>query len=222
MVESVDLLYPCTYAFWLQKTRSRIHDPRIADILAPTQQPYAFGCKRSALEQGFFEIFNEPHVDIVDVSSKGTPIVDITERGIKTSETEYEFDYIVCATGYDALTGGLRQIDITNAKGEKIVEHCKDGTKTHLGMAVNGFPNLFFTYGPQAPTAFCNGPTCAELQGDWIARTMGFLRERGLERIEGKRESEEEWTEGVWKLVGASLLPTVDSWYMSVNIPGKM
>jgi cation diffusion facilitator CzcD-associated flavoprotein CzcO len=85
------------------------------------------------------------------------------------------------------------------------------GTKTYLGMSVSGFPNLFFTYGPQAPTAFCNGPTCAELQGGWIKGVMGLMRERGLRRVEARAEREEEWTEGVWKVAGASLLTGVDS-----------
>ncbi|CAN9468651.1 unnamed protein product, partial [Alternaria alternata] len=87
----------------------------------------------------------------------------ITKKGIKTALGEHEFDFIISATGYDAITGGLKQIDIRGLSGKSLSEHWNNGTKTYLGMAAAGFPNLFFTYGPQAPTSFCNGPACAEL-----------------------------------------------------------
>jgi cation diffusion facilitator CzcD-associated flavoprotein CzcO len=145
------------YAFWREKTCPRIKDPRVRDLLAPMAAPYSFGCKRISLEQGFFEIFNEPHVHLVDMNS--TPIETFTEKGIKTSENEWEFDYIICATGFDSITGGLKQIDIKGISGEPLAEYWKNGTRTYLGMAVSGYPNLFFTYGPQGPTALCNGPT---------------------------------------------------------------
>lgn len=145
------------YAFWREKTRARIQDPRVRDLLAPMNAPYSFGCKRISLEQGFFEIFNKSHVHLVDVNS--TPVEAITEKGIRTSEKEWEFDHIICATGFDSITGGLKQIDIKSTTGESLAEYWRNSTWTYLGMAVSGFPNLFFTYGPQAPTAFCNGPT---------------------------------------------------------------
>lgn len=145
------------YAFWREKTRARIQDPRVRDLLAPMAAPYSFGCKRISLEQGFFEIFNEPHVHLVDVNS--TPVEAVTGKGIRTSEKEWEFDYIICATGFDSITGGLKQIDIKRTSGEPLAEYWKHETRTYLGMAVSGFPNMFFSYGPQGPTALCNGPT---------------------------------------------------------------
>lgn len=150
------------YAFWREKTRARIQDPRVRDLLAPMEAPYSFGCKRISLEQGFFEIFNKSHVHLVDVNS--TPVEAITENGIRTSKKEWEFDHIICATGFDSITGGLKQIDIKSTTGESLAQYWRNGTWTYLGMAVSGFPNLFFTYGPQAPTAFCNGPTVSTPQ----------------------------------------------------------
>lgn len=199
------------YNFWRDRTRAKINDPKVADILAPMEQPHAFGCKRISLENKYFEIYNEPNVTLVDISEKGTPIQEVTEKGIKTMEKEHEFDFIVCATGYDAITGGLRQIDIKGPSGESLSEHWKDGAKTYLGLAVAGFPNMFFTYGPQAPTALCNGPTCAELQGNWILQTMNYLKEKGLKKIDAQKESEDKYKEQIWKLANASLLPSVDS-----------
>jgi cation diffusion facilitator CzcD-associated flavoprotein CzcO len=204
------------YNFWRDKTRAKINDAKVADILAPLEQPHAFGCKRISLENGYFEIYNQPNVALVNVGKDGTPIQEITANGIRTTDKEHEFDFIVSATGYDAITGGLTQIDIRGPSGESLSDHWKDGAKTYLGLGVSGFPNMFFTYGPQAPTALCNGPTCAELQGNWILQLMQKMDEKSLKKIEVKKESEDEWKELIWKLANASLLPSVDSVSQSV------
>ncbi|KAK8104639.1 uncharacterized protein PG998_011672 [Apiospora kogelbergensis] len=207
------------YNFWRDKTRAKIRDPQVRDLLAPMKQPYSFGCKRISLENGYFEIFNEPHVHLVDVNS--TPIEEITFKGIKTSEKEWEFDYIISATGFDSMTGGLKQIDIRGPSGQSLSEHWKDGTYTNLGMSVSGFPNMFFTYGPQAPSPFCNGPTCAQLQGDWIIELMNHMRDAGLKKVEAKEENVKKWRQHVADVANTSLLPSTRSWYMGDNIPGK-
>ena len=209
------------YKFWRDNVRDRVHDARLKDMLAPMQQPHAFGCKRVSLETGYFEIFNQDNVTLVDISEAGTPIKSITEQGIRTRDREYVFDVIICATGYDAVTGGLTQIDIRGRSGKTLQQAWSTGVKTYLGMASPDFPNMFFTYGPQAPTAFCNGPTCAELQVSWISNIMQYMKERELQVVEALEQSQREWKELVWKLASASLLPTVDSWYMGTNVPGK-
>ncbi|KAJ5640052.1 uncharacterized protein N7484_007914 [Penicillium longicatenatum] len=226
------------YQFWKSKVRPRIHDPRLRDILAPEIQPHGFGSKRISLENGFYEIFNQSNTSLVDI--KSTPIVEVTERGIKTTEKEWEFDYVICATGFDAVTGGLLQMDIRGRDGLRLTDKWKNGTKTYLGMAVTGFPNMFFTYGPQAPTALCNGPTCAEYQGDFVVGAMEYMRKTGQRRIEAGAEAEQLWGEDVRKFAYSSLLPETDSvslplfliieffslmllqWYMGSNIPGKV
>lgn len=199
------------YNFWRDKTRTRIQDANIANILAPMQQRYAFGCKRISLESGYFEIFNRPNVSLIDISQTGTPIQELTPQGLKTTATEFDFDFIIAATGYDAITGGIRQIDIKGISGVSLSDYWTAGAKTYLGMSVAGYPNMFFTYGPQAPTALCNGPTCAELQGNWIVRAMEYMREKKLGKIEALKESESRWKEDIWRFANASLLPGVDS-----------
>jgi cyclohexanone monooxygenase len=170
------------YDFWREKTRARIKDPAVAEILAPTEAIHPYGVKRPSLEQNFYEIFNQPNVSLVDLRT--TPIERVTRGGIKTAAGEYELDILVLATGFDAVTGGLTSVDIRGTQGETLKEKWAKGVRAHLGMAVAGFPNLLFVYGPQSPNAFCNGPTCAEVQGDWIARLLDHLRQRNLTRIE--------------------------------------
>lgn len=197
------------YDFWKAKVRARINDPKLQEILAPEIQPHSFGCKRISLENGFYEIFNKPNVSLVDV--KATPIVSVDKTGINTTEKHWDFDYVVCATGFDAVTGGLMQIDIRGPSGQSLNDKWKKGVKTHLGMATTGFPNMFFTYGPQAPTAFCNGPTCAEYQGNFIHRTMNSMRKSNIKRIEPKADAEDAWATKIQNLANASLLPTTKS-----------
>jgi cation diffusion facilitator CzcD-associated flavoprotein CzcO len=197
------------YSFWRDKVRARIQDPVRQEILAPMVQPHAFGCKRVALENGYYEIFNRSNVSLVNLNS--TPILEFTEHGIKTSEREWRFDYIILATGFDAITGGFKNIDIRGQKGQKLTDKWSDGTKTYMGMAVSGFPNMFFTYGPQAPTSLCNGPTCAELQGEWIVQLLNSMREKGQSTVIAQEPAEAKWAKSVSDLANMSLLPTTKS-----------
>lgn len=197
------------YEFWKKKIRSRIHDPTLQHVLAPDVKPYAFGCKRVPLENGYYDIFNQDNVSLVDINR--TPILKITKAGIQTTEKEWDFDCVVCATGYDAITGGLMQMDIRGVAGNSLAEKWTAGVKTYLGMAVAGFPNLFFGYGPQAPTALCNAPTCAEYHGDFIVQTLNHMRQNKHNRIEAEIDAENRWGELISALANNTLFPGTKS-----------
>jgi cyclohexanone monooxygenase len=207
------------YKFWRDKTRVRINDPAVAEILAPAEPLHPFGVKRPSLEQRFYEIFNQRNVSLVDLRTD--PIERVTRTGIKTAAGEHELDILVLATGFDAVTGGLTSIDIRGTQGETLKEKWATGVQAHLGMAAAGFPNLLFVYGPQSPNGFCNGPTCAEVQGDWITRLLDHLRQRNYTRIEATGPAEQAWRAQVLALADATLFPRADSWYLGANIPGK-
>ena len=112
-------------------------------------------------------------------------------------------------------------IDIHGSAGESLAEHWRQGARTHLGLASAGFPNLLYVYGPQSPSGFCNGPTCAEVQGDWVVELIGHLRDKGITRFEATPEAEETWRGQVQDIASMTLFPRADSWYMGANIPGK-
>jgi cation diffusion facilitator CzcD-associated flavoprotein CzcO len=215
--ESNDLFYN----FWRDKTRARINDPALAEKLAPTTPPHPFGVKRPSLEQFYFECFNQDNVELVDLCE--SPIERITSGGVKTADgSEYPLDILVMATGFDAVTGGLTQINIRGTQGLTLREKWANGVQTYLGMGTANYPNMFFVYGPESPTAFCNGPTCAELQGEWIVKCLEYLRQHELSRIEATTEAEKAWRKQIDELTNASLFPLADSWYMGANIPGKV
>ncbi len=208
-----------SYEFWKEKVRARIKDPEVAEMLAPTEPPHPFGVKRPSLEQNYYDVFNQDNVRLVNL--RATPITRVTRTGIETTEESFDLDILVLATGFDAVTGGLTQIGIHGTTGETLGDRWREGVRTHLGMATSGFPNLLYLYGPQSPSGFCNGPTCAEVQGDLVLDILRDLRERGVTRLEAVPEAEEEWRNMVHGIASMTLFPRADSWYMGANIPGK-
>ncbi|KAG6861772.1 hypothetical protein C0995_012276 [Termitomyces sp. Mi166 len=208
------------YAFWRKKVLQRVRDPEMQRKLAPEKPPHPFGVRRHSLEQSYYEVFNQPNVALVDL--KENPIIEVIPKGVKTRDgVVHEFDVLVLATGFDAVTGSISQIDIKGTDGSSVGDKWKKGLSTYLGMTVAGYPNMFFPYGPQAPTAFCNGPTCVELQGDWIVDCITYLRQHNYIRIDATREASEAWVQRVADLFSRGLMNRARSWYTGANVPGK-
>ncbi|KAG6878285.1 hypothetical protein C0993_009643 [Termitomyces sp. T159_Od127] len=148
------------YAFWRKRVLERVRDPEMQRKLAPKKPIHPFGAKRVSLEESYYEVFNQPNVVLVDLNEN--PITEVTQKGIKTRDGMiHELDVLALATGFDAFTGGISRIDIKGTDGVSIGDRWRTGLSTYLGLAVEGYPNMFIPYGPQGPTAFCNGPTCA-------------------------------------------------------------
>ena len=207
------------YDFWRDKTRARLDDPSLHEKLAPTEPLHPFGAKRPSLEQGYYECFNQSNVELVEL--KQTPIQEVTPNGVRLHERDIDLDVLVLATGFDGSSGGLTQIDLKGVDGSNIAEAWRQGVRTWLGIGVPNFPNMLMLYGPQSPSAFWNGPTSAEVQGDWVIELLCWLRSKGMTRIEANREAAESWNLHMDELASSTLLPLADSWYMGANIPGK-
>jgi hypothetical protein len=157
-----------------------------------------------------------PNVDLIDLNSE--PIEQFTATGIRTKSGFKEFDVVALATGFDSITGSFGQLDIRGVNGKTVNQHWKSGLKTAIGISLSGFPNMFFLYGPQAPTAFSNGPTCVQLQATWIAHVLSDLIRQDLTRIEAKPEVELEWTALTNKIWHSTLYPKAKSWYQGKKI----
>jgi cyclohexanone monooxygenase len=203
--------------FVREKIRNVVKDPDIARKLTPTGYPIA--TKRLPLDNGYFETFNRDNVTLVDL--RETPIESIVASGVRTSKEVHELDIIVFATGFDALTGPLTRIDIRGREGQSLKEKWAAGPRTYLGVAAEGFPNMFMITGPGSPSVLGNMPTSIEQHVDWICDCITHLRERGAEIIEPTGNAEESWGAHVKELADDTLFPQTDSWYMGANIPGK-
>ena len=187
--------------------------------MAPEVPPHPWGTKRPSLEQNFYEVVDQPNVKIIDVNEN--PIEEVTATGIKTKLGHVEVDVIVLATGFDSVTGSLAQLNIQGVDGGTIADHWKDGTKTSMGIAMPNFPNMFFLYGPQAPTAFSSGPSCTQFQAEWVEKMFKMIKEQDITRLEPTQESQDDWCKRMNEKWDASLFPMAKSWYQGSNIPGR-
>lgn len=208
------------YNFWRDRVRERVHDAEKAALLAPHEPPHPFGAKRLSLEQDFYEQFNKRNVHVVDMKTQ--PIARFTGDGIEQADgTFHALDVIALATGFDSITGGFKEMAIRGVGGALLADKWRTGTWAYLGLATSGFPNFWFTYGPHAPTAFSNGPTCVELQGDWLVELFVAMRERGLARADADVAAENDWRALVNDLSLKGVRGHTPSWYNGANIPGK-
>jgi cation diffusion facilitator CzcD-associated flavoprotein CzcO len=200
-------------AFMAEKIRKRVHDPRVADKLIP--RDHGFGTKRVPLETGYYEVYNQPNVELIDLSD--TPIAAVTPRGLRIAEREIEVDVIIYATGFDAITGAFDRIRITGLGGRTLADKWADGPSTCLGVQTEGFPNLFTLVGPQGGSVATNFPRGIEDIVDWATEFLCWVRERGASYVEPTGTAEREWVEHVKEMSERLLLSKSKSWFTGYN-----
>jgi cation diffusion facilitator CzcD-associated flavoprotein CzcO len=198
-------------AFIAKKIRQRVKDPKIADKLIPKN--HGFGTRRLPLESGYYEVYNQSNVTLVDINE--TPIERITPAGIQTSETEFAFDIIIYATGFDGVTGPYDRIDIRGPGGRRLVDDWAGMPRTLLGVQAEGFPNLLMILGPH--TARGNIPRNIEQLVDWTTDLVKYMREHGLKRIEPRPEAVDNWLDQVEAAAAILLSSQINSWQTGVN-----
>ena len=203
--------------FVRDKIRAMVKDPVTAELLAPKGHP--IGTKRICVDTDYFLAYNRDNVTLVDVSQ--APIEAMTEIGLRQGETEFAFDAIVFATGFDAMTGTLTRIDIRGREGEALKDKWEAGPRTYLGLMTAGFPNMFLITGPGSPSVLSNMIVSIEQHVDWVADCIAHMRARQLDCIEADRAAEDNWVEHVNEVAYKTLYPSANSWYMGANIPGK-
>ena len=207
--------------FIIKKMRERIKDPKVADILVPKVGDYPLFAKRPPLDHGYLECFDRDDVHLVDIRDEAEPIVEITEKGVRTSKQEYEFDIIVFATGFRAYTGALEAFPIRGLSGQSLAEKWQETSDSIMGVCVADFPNMFVITGPQAP--FANLPTSIEQNAIWITDCIKKMESEGYDVFEPKKEAEEAWSAHVAEVHHQTLMDTGDqvhSWMMGANIEG--
>jgi len=203
--------------FVRDKIRATVDDPATAEALCPTTYP--FGTKRPCLDTNYFETFNRPNVRLVDLRSQ--PFESITETGIDIVGEHLEFDAIVFATGFDAMTGALVGVDIRGRDGLTLKAKWEHGPRTYLGLTAVGFPNLFMVTGPGSPSVLSNMAVSIEQHVDWITDAIAAMRCDGFTTIEPTPTAEDGWVQHVNDCADITLFPKADSWYMGANVPGK-
>jgi cation diffusion facilitator CzcD-associated flavoprotein CzcO len=202
--------------FVRNKIREIVNDQGVADLLSPNT---VIGCKRLCVDTGYFETYNRDNVALVDVSTE--PISEITPGGLRIGDREFEFDCIVFATGFDAMTGALLSIDIRGREGRTLQDAWAEGPRTYLGLNSVGFPNFFTISGPGSPSVLTNMIVSIEQHVNWITDCLAYLRENGHRRIEATLEAQDAWVHFVNMVADFTLFPQCNSWYLGANVPGK-
>jgi len=207
-------------ALYGEQLRRVVKDPETAAALSPTDYP--IGCKRPVIDSDYFVTFNRPNVSLVDLRKE--PMVEVTEKGIRTSKREHEFDVIVYATGFDAMTGALNRIDIRGRDGVRLAEKWAAGPRNYLGLMAQGFPNLFTITGPGSPSVLSNMMVSIEQHVDWITDCLAHLRDNNIAVIEPTAAAEDDWVHHVNTVATGTMFtaPSCNSWYLGVNVPGKI
>jgi cation diffusion facilitator CzcD-associated flavoprotein CzcO len=204
--------------FVRSRIRQRVRDPKVAELLMPKNHPIM--TKRLCAETGYYETYNRDNVKLVDISGSG--IERFTANGLKAGGQDYEFDMIICATGFDAMTGSMTRVDF-RGRGDRSLrdEWAENGPRTYAGMMSEGFPNLFMVNGPTSPGAFFQPVLLGEWQARWIGRLIDAMTEQGYEEVEPTEEAQAAWIEHSAQVADQTLFPLARSWYMGDNIPGK-
>ncbi len=201
-------------AFIRSKIAEIVHDPETARKLTP-RDLYA---RRPLCDSGYYRTYNRSNVSLVDV--KATPIRAMTPQGIRTADgVEHELDVLIFATGFDAVDGNYRRMDLRGRGGKSIGEHWENGPTSYLGITTADFPNMFMILGPNGP--FTNLPPSIETQVEWIADMIAHMRQHGLATTEATHDAEEGWSRTCKEIADMTLFPKVESWIFGANIPGK-
>ncbi|HWH97589.1 MAG TPA: NAD(P)/FAD-dependent oxidoreductase [Pseudolysinimonas sp.] len=201
--------------WWTQKILDAVDDPQIAAKLVPDHRPMT---RRPPGSTNYYEVFNRPNVHLIDI--KSDPIERVEPAGVRLRSGElYELDVLVLATGFDAGSGAAMQIDLRGRGGRTIQKHWEFGVRTHLGLAVEGFPNLVLIDGPQSPSVHFSPPLLTAYQADAVARLIAAHADGRT--IEVSTELEDRWNDAVDAAYARTLIPQTDSWWMGANIPGK-
>jgi cation diffusion facilitator CzcD-associated flavoprotein CzcO/acetyl esterase/lipase len=203
--------------FLSNKIRGIVRDPEIADALCP--KDHFYGTKRPCIDTDYFETYNLPHVRLVDLRKE--PLVGITEHGIDTVSRSFQFDAIVHATGFDAMTGAIVAVDIEGRDSLALKDKWADGPLTYLGLTTVGFPNLFLITGPGSPSVLSNMAVSIEQHVDWVSNCIAHMRSEGLDEIEATPAAETGWVQHVNDYADLTLFPQANSWYIGANVPGK-
>jgi cation diffusion facilitator CzcD-associated flavoprotein CzcO len=199
--------------FIRRKIAQRIDDPVTAERLSP--RDHGFGTRRVPLETNYYEVYNQANVELVDV--REAPIQRITRDGVQTSANSYEFDIIIYATGFDAVTGAFDNIDIRGLDGVALNDAWHDGPRTYLGLQTAGFPNLFTLVGPHNAATFCNIPRCIEQNVEWVTDFVAYIREHGIARVNAEVAAQDAWMAHVIEANDKLLLNKTDSWFTGIN-----
>ena len=159
------------------------------DKCLPDYPPYG---KRPLLDNGWFRTVAREDVTLVT-----TPIDEINATGVRTADgTQHEFDVLVYATGFQPQQL-LSPMEIRGRSGSTLRETWgEDNASAHLGIAMAGFPNLFFLLGPNTFAGHGgSGILTIELEMRYVMEMLKLMIEDGIASVDCTQSAHDRYVE---------------------------
>lgn len=196
---------------WLcRKNLETVKDPDLRAKLTPDYKPL---CKRLVMSTEFYPAIQRPNVrlitdDIDHIEAKGV----VTKDGVL-----HEVDVLALATGFDAHAY-FRPLELYNAQGQSLNDVWANGPYALRTVAVPGFPNFFFTLGPQSPIGNFSAISISETQIHYILRCIELVRQGKVRTMRPRADATEKFNAFVRAAMPETIWVTgCQNWYMSKN-----
>ena len=156
--------------------RRQVRDPWLRRQLTPD---FRAGCKRMLVSNDYYPALQQPNTKLIT-----WPIATISPDGIRTSDgIERQFDAIVFATGFDITKTGT-PFPITGLDGRVLADEWRRGAQAYKSINVSGYPNLFFTFGPNSGPGHNSALVYMESQIGYIVKAVKTILERDLRSLD--------------------------------------
>ena len=179
-------------------------------ILVPNYEP---GCKRRVNTNNYLETLHKPNMHLTTAA-----VTSIENDVVRTKEgEEYPADIIIYATGFETQEW-LFPLHIIGKNGIDLPAHWRSlgGAEAYKGTTVNGFPNFFIVYGPNAATGQHSVIFHSECQINYACRLLRPVLSAGADSIEVKEEAQKadlQWVHG--RMPGLVFNSGCQSWWMN-------
>ncbi|MEV6876368.1 NAD(P)/FAD-dependent oxidoreductase [Amycolatopsis sp. NPDC051128] len=189
-----------------------IEDPALRKKVTPG---YTMGCKRVLISNDYYPALNRPNVDVVTDGVAEVRAHSIVDR----AGVEHEVDAIVYGTGFK-VTDALEYLDITGVDGRNLAkEWAAEGMRTHKGITVSGYPNLFFLLGPNTALGHNSVVFMIEAQARYVVDAIKLADSRDAAALDVRPDAQEKFQQdiqdklvkGVWTQGGCK------SWYLDAK-----
>ncbi|SNS53994.1 flavin-containing monooxygenase [Rhodococcoides kyotonense] len=152
--------------------RRQVADPRLRRQLTPN---FRAGCKRLLMTSDFYPALQKDNCTLVT-----WPIATLSPKGIRTVEgIEHQVDVIVFATGFDVSKTGT-PVPITGRCGRVLADEWRSGAQAYKSITVSGYPNMFFTFGPNSGPGHSSALVYMEAQIDYLVDAISYSLSRDV------------------------------------------
>lgn len=188
--------------------RRQVKDPWLRRQLTPD---FAAGCKRLLMTSDYYPALQADNCKLVT-----WPIARLSPRGIRTVEgIEHQFDAIVFATGFEVSKAGT-PFAISGVDGRDLASEWSRGAYAYRSVAVSGYPNLFFTFGPNSGPGHSSALVYMEAQIGYIVEAIGTLLRFGWKALDVRREAQTRYNADIQrKLRSTTWNSGCQSWYLT-------